>query len=265
MNKPTDPSQKASSGATLILGAIGIVFGDIGTSPLYAFKEAFGPSHGLAVNEGTVLAVLSMIFWAVTLVVSLKYVTIVLRFDNNGEGGVLALLTFALRVTRGRYRWQWVVATLGIFAASLFYGDAVITPAISVLSAVEGVAVAAPGLSSWIVPITIVVLTGLFLMQRRGTGAMGRYFGPITVLWFFAIAALGVWSILQTPAVLAALSPLYALQFAVAYPLAAFLVLGAVFLTLTGGEALYADMGHFGARAIRIGWVGLVFPSLMLN
>ena len=265
MNKPTDPSQKASSGATLILGAIGIVFGDIGTSPLYAFKEAFGPSHGLAVNEGTVLAVLSMIFWAVTLVVSLKYVTIVLRFDNNGEGGVLALLTFALRVTRGRYRWQWVVATLGIFAASLFYGDAVITPAISVLSAVEGVAVAAPGLSSWIVPITIVVLTGLFLMQRRGTGAMGRYFGPITVLWFFAIAALGVWSILQTPAVLAALSPLYALQFAVAYPLAAFLVLGAVFLTLTGGEALYADMGHFGARAIRIGWVGLVFPSLMVN
>ena len=251
--------------AMLTLGALGVVFGDIGTSPLYAFKEAFGGSHSLAVNEAHVLGVLSMIFWAVTLIVSFKYVLFVLNFDNKGEGGVLALLAYATRLMRNKPELQWWVAVSAVFAASLFYGDAVITPAISVLSAVEGLSVAAPALESWIVPLTIAIIVGLFAIQHRGTGRVGRYFGPITVVWFLTIATLGVLSIVETPDILRAINPRYALAFAADSPGGAFLALGAVFLTLTGGEALYADMGHFGPKPIRVGWFGLVFPSLMLN
>jgi KUP system potassium uptake protein len=249
----------------LVIGALGVVFGDIGTSPLYAFKEAFGESYGFVANRENIFAVLSMIFWCVTLVVSVKYVTVVLRFDNNGEGGVLALLTYANRLTRPESRLRWLVGAAGIFAASLFYGDAIITPAISVLSAVEGLTIAAPAVEHWVVPVTMVVLTALFLIQSRGTGAVGRYFGPITTVWFLVLAVLGIRSIVETPEVLLALNPAYGLAFAVDHPVAAFLVLGAVFLTLTGGEALYADMGHFGRLPIRIGWFGLVFPALMCN
>jgi KUP system potassium uptake protein len=251
--------------AVLTLAALGVVYGDIGTSPLYAFKEAFNGPHGLPLTDANVLAVLSMMFWAITLVVSLKYVTIVLRFDNGGEGGILALLALASRLTRGRPRLTWTVAMLGIFGASLFYGDAIITPAISVLSAVEGLSVATPAFEHWVVPITIAILVGLFAIQSRGTGAMGKLFGPITVAWFFVLAALGAVSIAQTPAVLAALDPRYALGFAWQSPGLTFLVLGAVFLALTGAEALYADMGHFGPTPIRLAWFGLVFPSLMIN
>ncbi len=249
----------------LTLAALGVVYGDIGTSPLYAFKEAFSGAHGLPLTEANVLAVLSMMFWSVTLIVSVKYVTIVLRFDNGGEGGILALLALASRLTRAHPRLAWTVAMLGIFGASLFYGDAVITPAISVLSAVEGISVATPAFEHRIVPITIAILIGLFAAQSRGTGALGKLFGPITVVWFLALAALGAASIAQTPAVLAALDPRHALGFAWHAPGLTFLVLGAVFLALTGAEALYADMGHFGATPVRLAWFGLVFPSLMVN
>jgi KUP system potassium uptake protein len=255
----------ASRLAPLTLAALGIVFGDIGTSPLYAFKEAFGSAHAPAVNEANVFGVLSMIFWAVTLVVSLKYVVVVLRFDNKGEGGVLALLALANRVTRANPRLQWTVGVLAIFAASLFYGDAVITPAISVLSAVEGISVATPALEKWVIPVTLAILVALFAIQHRGTGHVGRLFGPVTIVWFIAIAGLGLASILESPGVLAALDPRHAASFALASPGLAFLALGAVFLTLTGAEALYADMGHFGPRPIRLAWFGLVFPALMLN
>ncbi len=258
-------SNGKSSLTILTLAALGVVYGDIGTSPLYAFKEAFSGPHGLPLTEANVLAVLSMMFWSVTLVVSLKYVTVVLRFDNGGEGGILALLALATRLTRERPRLAWTVAMIGIFGASLFYGDAIITPAISVLSAVEGLSVATPAFEHWIVPITIAVLVGLFALQKRGTGALGTLFGPITVVWFLALAALGAVSIAQTPAVLAALDPSYALSFAWRLPGLTFIVLGAVFLALTGAEALYADMGHFGAKPVRLAWFGLVFPALMIN
>jgi KUP system potassium uptake protein len=256
--------QRSSLGA-LTLGALGVVFGDIGTSPLYAFKEAFAGTHPLAVSETNVYGVLSLVFWAVMLIVSLKYVLFVLRFDNKGEGGVLALLALAMRRLRENARARWLVGTMALFAASLFYGDSVITPAISVLSAVEGLSVATPAFESWIVPITLVILVALFAIQRHGTGGVGRLFGPVTVLWFASIGALGLASVAENPHVLVALDPRHALSFAVASPSGAFLVLGAVFLALTGAEALYADMGHFGARPIRIGWFGLVLPALVLN
>jgi KUP system potassium uptake protein len=262
---PGSGSNGKSSLTILTLAALGVVYGDIGTSPLYAFKEAFSGAHGLPLTEANVLAVLSMMFWSVTLIVSLKYVTMVLRFDNGGEGGILALLALASRLTRERPRLAWTVAMLGIFGASLFYGDAIITPAISVLSAVEGLSVATPAFERWIVPIAIAILVGLFAIQARGTGALGKLFGPITVMWFLALATLGAVSIAQTPAVLAALDPRHALGFAWHSPGLTFLVLGAVFLALTGAEALYADMGHFGAKPVRLAWFGLVFPALMIN
>ena len=262
---PGSGSNGKSSLTVLTLAALGVVYGDIGTSPLYAFKEAFGGAHGLPLTEANVLAVLSMMFWSVTLIVSLKYVTIVLRFDNGGEGGILALLALASRLTRESPRLAWTVAMLGIFGASLFYGDAIITPAISVLSAVEGLSVATPAFERWIVPITIAILVGLFAIQARGTGALGKLFGPVTVVWFLALAALGAVSIAQTPAVLAALDPRHAVSFAWQSPGLTFLVLGAVFLAITGAEALYADMGHFGATPVRLAWFGLVFPALMIN
>jgi len=261
-----DTGSHAKSTLTILsLAALGVVYGDIGTSPLYAFKEAFSGPHGLPLTEANVLAVLSMMFWSITLIVSMKYVTMVLRFDNGGEGGILALLALASRVTRERPRLSWTVAMLGIFGASLFYGDAIITPAISVLSAIEGLSVATPAFERWIVPITITILVGLFAIQARGTSALGKLFGPIMVLWFLALATLGAISIAQTPTVLAALDPRHALAFAKHSPGLTFLVLGAVFLALTGAEALYADMGHFGAKPIRLAWFGLVFPALMIN
>ncbi len=258
------PNQRTSTSA-LALAALGVVYGDIGTSPLYAFKEAFAGAHGLAPTEANVLATLSALFWAMTLIISIKYVWVMLKFDNNGEGGVLALTALASRVSQGAAKWKLFIVTAGIFAAALFYGDALITPAISVLSAVEGLSVAAPALEQLILPITIGVLTGLFFIQRHGTGSVGRLFGPVTLLWFAALAVLGVLSIAETPSVLRALNPAYAIDFAVEHPAAMFLLLAAVFLALTGGEALYADMGHFGAKPVRLAWYGVVCPALLIN
>ncbi len=250
--------------APLVLAALGIVFGDIGTSPLYAFKEAFAEGR-LTPEPESVLAVLSMIFWAVTLIVSLKYVSVMIRFDHRGEGGVLALMARAHASIAGRPRLTLAVSLIGIFAASLFFGDAIITPAISVLSAVEGIEVAAPAFSHWVVPLAVLILIGLFAIQRRGTDRVGRLFGPVMVLWFLTMAGLGLMSIVQSPEILLALDPSRAIAFMVAYPLATFGVLSAVFLAITGAEAMFADLGHFGQSPIRIGWFGLVLPCLTLN
>ncbi len=258
-------NDRSSTLPVLTLAALGVVFGDIGTSPLYAFKEAFSSARGLPLDQPNVLAALSLIFWTIAIVVSLKYVAIVLRFDNSGEGGILALLALASRITREQPRVARTVVLLGIFGASLFYGDAIITPAISVLSAVEGLSVATPAFHNWIATITIAVLVALFYLQKRGTGAVGRLFGPIMVLWFIAIGTLGTLSIIQTPQVLYALDPRHALDLMTRAPGLAFLVLGAVFLAVTGAEALYADMGHFGPSPIRLAWFGLAFPALILN
>ncbi|MGZ8157080.1 MAG: KUP/HAK/KT family potassium transporter, partial [Burkholderiales bacterium] len=263
MSFPRQLNAKATAGVTL--AALGVVYGDIGTSPLYAFKEAFSGAHALPITPENVLAVLSMMFWAVTLVVTVKYVTLMLRYDQRGEGGALVLLTFALRTARSRPRLAGAIGLVGAFAASLFYGDALITPAISVLSAVEGLSVATPRFEQWVLPIAVVLITGLFVVQRRGTARVGRLFGPIMVLWFGVLAALGAASIVQTPAVLDALNPLHALRFMAERPGVALLALGAVFLCVTGAEALYADMGHFGKVPIRIAWYTVVFPALMLN
>jgi len=249
----------------LMLGALGVVFGDIGTSPLYAFKEAFAQPHGLPLTPDKVFPVLSMMFWAVTIIVSLKYVLVILRFDNRGEGGVLALLTNALALARQSPRMIWAVSALGVFAASLFYGDAVITPAISVLSAVEGITVKAPGLERLVLPIALVILVGLFMLQRKGSASVGALFGPVMLVWFTVLAALGIASIVQTPEILGAVNPVHALRFALNHPGWTFIALSAVFLTLTGAEALYADLGHFGRKPIQITWFVLVFPCLMLN
>lgn len=260
-----DPSPRRSTLAALTLTALGVVYGDIGTSPLYAFKEAFSGSHGLPLTEANVLAVLSLMFWSLMLIVSLKYVTMMLRFDNRGEGGILALLALASRRVRERPRLAWTVGTCGVFGASLFYGDALLTPAISVLSAVEGISVATPALEKWVVPTTVGILIGLFSIQSRGTGVVGKLFGPCMLVWFTVLAVLGGVSITQAPAVLASLDPRHALGFAWRSPGLTFLVLGAVFLAITGAEALYADMGHFGAKPIRLAWFGLAFPALTIN
>ncbi|TXH67334.1 MAG: potassium transporter Kup [Thiothrix sp.] len=257
-------SQPKQSLGILTLTALGIVYGDIGTSPLYAFREAF--AHGMEPTEANILATLSALFWAITLIISIKYIWLVLRFDNKGEGGVLALQALAQRHSRRPFpKLTQTILILGMVAAALFYGDAILTPAISVLSAVEGISVATPQFEEWILPIALGILIGLFLIQRYGTAKVGKLFGPITLVWFVTLAALGIISILQTPAVLKALNPLYALQFTLDHPLAAFTLLSAIFLALTGGEALYADMGHFGAKPIRLAWYGLVCPSLVLN
>jgi KUP system potassium uptake protein len=260
----TRHKQGAATGA-LSLAALGVVYGDIGTSPLYAFKEAFSGPHGLTAAEPNVLATLSALFWAMMLIISIKYVWVMLRFDNDGEGGVLALTALANRSTKGTARWALLISTAGIFAAALFYGDALITPAISVLSAVEGISVATPAFEKAIIPITVGVLTGLFFLQRHGTSSMGRLFGPVMLLWFAALGVLGTISIAQNPVVLNAINPMYAINFAVEHPAGMFMLLSAVFLALTGGEALYADMGHFGARPVRLAWYGLVCPALLLN
>jgi KUP system potassium uptake protein len=246
---------------TLCVAALGVVYGDIGTSPLYAFRECFGGHEPLPVNADNVLGVLSLITWALVLVVSVKYLALVLRADNHGEGGILALMALVLRQGRAR----WVVLALGIFGAALLYGDGIITPAISVLSALEGIAVVKPGFQPFILPLSLVVLVGLFAIQRRGTGGVGALFGPVTLAWFLALAVLGVKGIAQHPRVLEALNPLHAVQFFLAHGVGGSLVLGGVFLAVTGGEALYADMGHFGVRPIRVSWFALVLPALLLN
>jgi KUP system potassium uptake protein len=258
-----DSPQTKQKTSALALAALGVVYGDIGTSPLYAFKEAF--AHGMTPSEPNVLAALSALFWAMMLIISIKYVWVVLKFDNEGEGGVLALTALANRMTRDTSRRRVLIATGGIFAAALFYGDALITPAISVLSAMEGLSVATPAFEKLIIPITVGVLAGLFMIQRHGTGSVGKLFGPVTLLWFAALAILGALSIAQTPAVLGAVNPMYAINFAVEHPAGMFLLLSAVFLALTGGEALYADMGHFGTKPVRLAWYGLVCPALLIN
>ncbi|MFT3712130.1 MAG: potassium transporter Kup [Archangium sp.] len=247
---------------TLCIAALGVVYGDIGTSPLYAFRECFGGHEPLQVNDTNVLGVLSLITWALVLVVSVKYLALVLRADNHGEGGILALMALVMR-KGGRARW--VVVGLGIFGAALLYGDGIITPAISVLSALEGIAVVKPGFTPFILPLSIVVLVLLFAIQRFGTGGVGALFGPVTFLWFLALAALGMKGIMQHPAVLAALNPMHGVSFFLAHGVGGSLVLGGVFLAVTGGEALYADMGHFGVKPIRVSWFALVLPALLLN
>ncbi len=249
----------------LVVGAIGVVFGDIGTSPLYTLKEAFSPHFHLVSNHDTVLGILSLVFWALMIVVTLKYVTIIMRADNDGEGGIMALMTLAQRTLAKGGRSAYVVGILGIFGASLFFGDSVITPAISVLGAVEGLEVAAPGLHRFIVPITVVILLMVFLAQRFGTEKVGKVFGPITMLWFVSLAAIGVYNIVHEPEVLKALNPWWGMRFFLEHGAQSVLILGVVVLAVTGGEALYADMGHFGAKPIRYGWYLMVLPSLMLN
>ncbi len=248
----------------LTLGAIGVVFGDIGTSPLYALKEIFSGHHPIPVTPENILGMLSMIFWSIMLLVSLKYVAIIMRADNRGEGGSLALLALVTEHAKNP-RLAWVVTLLGIFAAALFYGDSMITPAISVLSAVEGMELITPGFTPYVIPITLVILTGLFFIQKRGTGTVGAFFGPIMTAWFGILGVLGVMQIAQNPSVLAALNPLYALAFIANHTSMAFLALGSVVLAVTGGEALYTDMGHFGRFPIRLAWFLFVMPALVLN
>jgi KUP system potassium uptake protein len=259
-------ARKRSSSTALALGALGVVFGDIGTSPLYALKECVSRDHGVPPSAENVLGLLSMIFWALTLVVSIKYVTFIMRADNDGEGGILALLALVPAKLRSGGRWQTgALAAIVLFGAALLYGDGIITPAISVLSAVEGLEVAAPHLHHFVVPITCGVLIGLFAIQARGTSRIGAVFGPTMLLWFGAMGALGIRFIARHPAVLRALSPTYAAGFMVHHGTATFVVLGSVVLAITGGEALYADMGHFGPKPIRRAWFVLVMPALVLN
>lgn len=250
---------------TLTLAALGVVYGDIGTSPLYALKETLRSEHGIAAGADSVLGAASAIFWALVLVVSLKYVLLVLRADNHGEGGIMALLALAKAAVAERPRALRAVLLTGMAGAALFYGDAVLTPAISVLSAVEGLSVGTHLFEPYVVPIALGVLAALFLMQRHGSASVGAWFGPIALAWFAALAAGGVYQIVQHPQVLAALSPVHAWAFLTGHGFASFVVLGAVLLAFTGAEALYADMGHFGRAPIRLAWYAVVFPALVLN
>ncbi|RDJ99099.1 potassium transporter Kup [Paraburkholderia lacunae] len=254
-------SPAAKAAPNLVLGAIGVVFGDIGTSPLYTLRECLKAAGG--VTQMNVFGIVSLILWAIIIVVTLKYVSFVMRADNDGEGGILALTALASGVAPARLRH--LLLTLGVFGAAMFYGDSMITPAISVISAVEGVTLVDPHLTEWIVPISLVILTGLFKLQKRGTGAVGKVFGPIMIVWFATLAALGLSHIVTHAGILRAVSPVYAAAFVLHAPGTAFIVLGSVFLALTGGEALYADMGHFGKKPIRLAWLFLVLPSLILN
>jgi KUP system potassium uptake protein len=257
-------SASKSSLATLTLGAIGVVYGDIGTSVLYAIKEIFGSGH-VPFTPDNVYGVLSIVFWTLTVIVSLKYVTLVLRADNHGEGGLVAMLALASQSVKDRPKLRRWLLIVGIFGTCLFYGDGVITPAISVLSAVEGLEVISPAFKKGVIPITLVILFCLFAVQKRGTAGIGKFFGPITVVWFITIAVLGVSHIVENPAILWAISPHYALMFMWTQPGTTFIILGAVVLCVTGGEALYADMGHFGKKPIRVAWFAIVMPCLTLN
>ncbi|MFK0376437.1 potassium transporter Kup [Pandoraea sp. NPDC090278] len=257
--------QRPQAMPALMVAAIGVVFGDIGTSPLYALKECFDPQHGIPFNQQAVFGIISLLFWALVIVVSLKYVLFVMRADNRGEGGVLALMALSLRSVRAGSKWASVLMMLGMFGACMFYGDAVITPAISVMSAVEGLEIAAPSLTRFVLPITIVILIILFSMQKSGTAKVGRLFGPVMVVWFVILGVLGVYNMVLAPEIIKAINPYYGIHFIRTHALQAYIVLGSVFLVLTGAEALYADMGHFGIRPIRFAWSFLVFPSLALN
>jgi len=260
-----DSRSKRSSQAALTLAALGVVFGDIGTSPLYAVKETFSPDHGIPLTTANILGGMSTIFWALMIVVSLKYVVLIMRADNKGEGGVMALIALAQTAVKGHPHWRLPLLLIGCFGASLFYGDAVLTPAISVLSAVEGLEVGTRAFKPYVVPIAVGVLVALFAVQRYGTAIVGRFFGPVTMAWFLALGAGGIYGISLQPAVLQALNPLHALGFLTGHGAASFVVLGAVVLAVTGAEALYADMGHFGKGAVRIAWFSLVAPALVLN
>ncbi|PKO43128.1 MAG: potassium transporter Kup [Betaproteobacteria bacterium HGW-Betaproteobacteria-4] len=257
-------SQHKQALPAITVAAIGVVFGDIGTSPLYALKEIFNGHHPIPVTPGNILGVLSLVFWAIVVLVTIKYVLIIMRADNRGEGGSLALLALVTEKARNP-RLAWVVTLLGIFAAALFFGDSMITPAISVLSAVEGLEIVTPDLKPYVIPLTLGILTGLFFIQKHGTGAVGKFFGPVMVAWFGILALLGVLQIASNPAVLLALNPLFAIVFIAEHPGLAFLALGSVVLAVTGGEALYTDMGHFGRFPIRLAWFGFVMPALVLN
>lgn len=249
--------------AGLALGAIGVVFGDIGTSPLYALKEVF--HGGLPIDQFHVLGVLSLIFWSLTLVVTVKYASFIMRADNKGEGGIMALMTLALHGAKGNPKKMAFIVTIGLLGTSLFYGDSIITPAISVLSAVEGLQIIAPPLADFVLPIAITVLAGLFLIQAKGTARVGRMFAPIMCIWFGLLGILGVTNMLHEPGVLMALNPYYAVHLLVELGWRGFLIMGSIVLAITGAEALYADMGHFGLKPIRYAWFGFVFPALLLN
>ncbi len=254
-----------STKAALTLVALGVVFGDIGTSPLYAMKETIAPGHGIPLDEANILGGLSTIFWSLMVVVSLKYVLLIMRADNRGEGGIMALLALATTAVKDHPHWRAPLLMIGVFGASLFYGDAVLTPAVTVLSAVEGLEVGTAVFKPYVVPIAVGIIVALFAFQSSGTATVGRLFGPVTLTWFIAIGAAGIHGIVQHPGVLAALNPAHALGFLTSHVAETFVVLGAVVLAVTGAEALYADMGHFGKGPVRIAWFGLVAPALVLN
>lgn len=251
--------------SALMLAAIGVVFGDIGTSPLYALKECFSAEHGIPFSADAVFGVISMVFWAFLIVVSLKYVLFVMRANNHGEGGILALMAMALRTAPSNSKRALTIMMLGVFGACMFYGDAVITPAISVLSAVEGLGVVSDQLVKYVIPITIGILIALFFIQKSGTEVVGVLFGPIMLIWFLVLAVLGAYNLMDYPAILGAINPIHATRFLMEHSIQAFIVLGAVFLVLTGAEALYADMGHFGIRPIQYAWFFIAMPCLLLN
>ena len=259
-----DGHHKAST-ASLAIAAIGVVFGDIGTSPLYALKESFSPSHGIPFSEMAVFGIISMMFWAILLVVTFKYVHFVMRADNKGEGGVLSLMALALRSLQSGSKSYLTVMMLGMFGACMLYGESVITPAISVLSAVEGLEIATPEMKRFVIPITVTILFALFVIQKYGTAAVGKLFGPITIAWFISLAVLGLYNVIKAPEIFNAINPIYAINFISEHTLMAFIVMGSVVLVVTGVEALYLDMGHFGRRPIRYAWLFLVLPSLLLN
>ena len=260
-----NPSHQKGASFTLMLAAIGVVFGDIGTSPLYALKECFSPEHGIPFSTDAVYGVISMVFWAFAIVVSLKYVLFVMRANNHGEGGILALMALALRTAPAGSKRSLLIIMAGVFGACMFYGDAIITPAISVLSAVEGMEVISPDFTRYVIPVTIFILVVLFFIQKTGTDIVGKLFGPVMLVWFGVIGLMGLHQVVQNPAIFGAINPMYAIDFMYEHALQGFIVLGAVFLVLTGAEALYADMGHFGARPIRMGWFFIVMPCLILN
>jgi KUP system potassium uptake protein len=259
------PDARRSSTAALSLLALGVVFGDIGTSPLYALKATFDAQYGIALTPPNIIGGCSTIFWSLIIVVSLKYVTLVMRADNKGEGGIEALLALALSSMKTRRRWTLPLMLVGLAGASLFYGDAVVTPAISVLSAIEGLEVGTSAFKPYVLPMAITVIVALFAVQSRGSTVVGTLFGPVCLLWFIALAASGIHNIILNPTILHAVDPMHALDFVTGHGLASFFVLGAVLLAITGTEALYADMGHFGRSPIRLAWFGVVFPSLVLN
>ncbi|MBT8768664.1 potassium transporter Kup [Pseudomonas sp. DB1] len=259
------PASHGASGMKLLVAAAGVVYGDIGTSPLYTLREVFAGGYGVQANHEGVLGVLSLIFWSLIWVVSIKYVLFILRADNDGEGGVMALTALAQRAANPYPRLKLVLVLLGLFGAALFYGDSMITPAISVLSAIEGLEIAFEGIGHWVVPLSLIVLVGLFLIQKHGTARIGILFGPVMVLWFGVLGALGVHGILQQPEVLKALNPYWCVHFFIVHPGVGVAILGAVVLALTGAEALYADMGHFGRKPIARAWFFLVLPGLVLN